>query len=68
MDWEPGEWTGSPVGVPGYSWGSVIYSRNGLQRLAGEDGGHARHLAQHFTTLRTRHGGAAAELMSTAVA
>jgi hypothetical protein len=30
--------------------------RNGLQRLAGEDGGHARHLARHLATLRTRHG------------
>jgi hypothetical protein len=30
--------------------------RNGLQQLAGHEGGHARHLARHFTTLRTRHG------------
>jgi hypothetical protein len=33
VDWEPWEWTGSPVGVQGYSWGSIIYKNCPIHRV-----------------------------------
>ena len=42
--------------------------RNGLQQLAGEDGGHAKHLMQHLATLCTRHGAADLEPLTSSAA